>query len=123
MPPAWRALDRLREISKDWEQLQQPLANEDITVLMEHKEVFTERTPVVRKGRTVEVESSISCSCATSKSAATTISGSKECVAYSALVHDVYGRWAMKTLFPRIASPTARASAMTASSGPSKRGA
>ena len=54
MPPAWRALDRLREIARDWQQLQQPLLREDISVLMDHKDVFCEPCSVPQPGRLEE---------------------------------------------------------------------
>lgn len=102
MPPAWRALDRLREIARDWEQVQQPLLKEDITVLMDHKEVFTERVPVPGKDSAREVESFYLLFMRDTERDGL-FHAARECVAYSALVHDVNGRWAFKTLFPSVA--------------------
>ena len=109
MPPAWRALDRLREIARGWDQVQQPLVKEDITVLMDHKEVFTERTPVTRGDRTVEVESFYLLFMRdVEERREIHFQAAKECVAYSALVHDVHGRWAFRTLFHSVAAGPAR---------------
>jgi hypothetical protein len=111
MPPAWRALDRLREIARDWEHVQQPLVKEDITALMDRKEVFTGRIQVTRGDRSVEVESFYLLFMRDVEDRRDIhFQAAKECVAYSALVHDVHGRWAFKTLFPNVADdmPTRR---------------
>jgi hypothetical protein len=107
MPPAWRALDRLREIARDWEQVQQPLVKEDITVLMDHKEVFTERVPVPGKDSAREVENFYLLFMRDVERDAL-FHAARECVAYSALVHDVNGRWAFRTLFPSVAGASER---------------
>ncbi|MGA7240769.1 MAG: FHIPEP family type III secretion protein [Bryobacteraceae bacterium] len=103
MPPAWRALDRLREIARGWDHVQQPLMREDIAVLMEHKDQFTERTPI--NGRPVNVESFYFLFMRDAEDRRENhFRAAKECVAYSAIVHDVLGRWAFRTLFPSIAA-------------------
>jgi hypothetical protein len=118
MPASWRALDRLREIARDWEQIQQPLVKEDIRALMDHKEVFAERGfKVLREDRSpanrlphpqklteVEVENFYLLFMRdVEERREIHFKAAKECVAYSALVHDVDGRWALRTLFPRVA--------------------
>jgi hypothetical protein len=106
MPPAWRALDRLREIARGWEQVQQPLVREDIAVLMDHKDVFTERsTRIARGGRTVDVENFYLLFMRDVEDRREIhFQAAKECVAYSAIVHDIQGRWAFRTLFPSVAA-------------------
>jgi hypothetical protein len=106
MPPAWRALDRLREIARGWDQVQQPLVREDIAVLMDHKDVFTERsTTITRSDRTVAVENFYLLFMRdVEERREIHFHAAKECVAYSAIVHDVQGRWAFRTLFPDVAA-------------------
>jgi hypothetical protein len=97
-PPAWRALDRLATAAHEWEQIQQLLPADDIAFLMEQREVTVERT--AQKGevdhppfyllflRDVEEARPRLCKAANS------------CFAFSALVHDIFGRWAVERVFP-----------------------
>ncbi|HEV7266746.1 MAG TPA: FHIPEP family type III secretion protein [Falsiroseomonas sp.] len=106
MPPAWRALDRLREVARDWQQLQQALLREDIAVLMDHKEAFCEPIAVPMGGGTKEVESFyLMFMRDVGDRRDALFQAAKECVAYSAVVHDVLGRWAFQKLFPVVATP------------------
>ena len=105
MPPAWRALDRLREIARDWQQLQQPLLREDISVLMDHKDVFCEPCSVPHLAGSRNVESFYLLFMRDVGDRRDDLfQAAKECVAYSAVVHDVLGRWAFSTLFPIVAT-------------------
>jgi hypothetical protein len=116
MPPAWRALDRLRDLARDWEEVQQPLSPEDITVLMDHKRVFLGPVAVAR-------DQTIESFCLLfmrdlGERRDDLVRAAKECVAYSALVHDVDGRSAFKALFPTVspepgAAPVAEAADVT----------
>jgi hypothetical protein len=102
MPPAWRALDHLREIARDWEHLQQPLLHEEIRALMDHKEDFTRRVRV--PGRAGEAESFYLLFMRDAEDRRDVhFQAAKECVTYSALVHGVHGRWAFRTLFSAVA--------------------
>jgi hypothetical protein len=100
MPPAWRAVDRLTAAARDWKQSQQLMLREDVQVLMEQKEVFIESIHVGKKTqieafyllfmRDAEENRDELFDCA------------RECFVYSALVHDVLGRWAFKQLFRNV---------------------
>lgn len=101
MPAAWRALDRLREIARDWEQVQQALVRDDIAVLMDHKDAFTKL--IKKPGGKAEVESFYLLFMRdVDDRRDENFRAARECVAYSAIVHDVHGRSVFKTLFPAV---------------------
>lgn len=98
-PPAWRALDRLAVFAHDWEQTVQPLIAEEIRVLMEHRDhvVAENLVPEERTGRFGLLFLRDPDDARESLSEAATA-----CFAYSALVHDNGGRWAVETLYPDV---------------------
>ena len=105
MPVAWRALDRLREIAKNWEQNQQLLLKDDIDVLMQHKDVFTEPISTVLDGKKTEVEAFVLLFMRDAdEERQSLLWAAKECIAYSALVHEIQGRWAFRKLFPEVST-------------------
>ncbi len=96
MPPAWRAIDRLAAAARDWKQSQQLLLREDMQVLMAQKEVFIEPIQVGRN----PVEAFYLLFMRDAEENREALFGSaRECFVYSALVHDLLGRWAFQKLF------------------------
>src|SRR5262249_28278554 len=95
-PPAWRALDRLSAAARDWEQIQQPLPPDDVQVLMDHRLEVIERVNVDDEERPPfyllfirDAEDPRNTLC----------EAAKECFVYSAVAHDLHGRWAFKEIF------------------------
>ena len=96
-PPAWRALDRLSIAAHEWEQTQQLLPADDVAFLMEQREVTVERNERDGESRTAafyllflhDIEEARPRLC----------KAASECFAFSALVHDNLGRWAVERLF------------------------
>ncbi len=96
MPPAWRALDRLTAAARDWKQSQQLMIRDDVKILMEQKDVFVETQSIDKK----QVEAFYLLFMRDDKDYRNELFDSaKECFVYSALVHDILGRWAFKKLF------------------------
>lgn len=101
-PPAWRALDRLLVVAKDWKQFQQLLLREDVDVLMQQKNVFVGKIKKERGDREVEAFYLLFMR-DTEENRDELFQMAKECFVYSAVVHDLLGRWAFKQLFPNVA--------------------
>ena len=96
-PTAWRALDRLSTFAHEWEQMQQQLPYDDIRVLMEHRDVVIER---IRWEQEAEREPfSLLFLRDSARARESLCQAAKECFAFSALVHDQFGKWAIETLF------------------------
>ena len=103
-PPVWRALDRLASAARDWDQSQQLLQADDVRVMMEHRIVLTERLQREEK----DEETFFLLFLRDQKEArARLCEAAKQCFAYSAIVHDDFGRWAFENLFPDIEQRTA----------------
>lgn len=97
-PLTWRALDRLSVAAHEWEQRQQLLPREDVACLMDHREVVVERT---RREGEPEREPFYLLFLRDSEKARPQLCGAaRECFAFSALVHDLLGRWAIEQLIP-----------------------
>jgi hypothetical protein len=101
-PSAWRALDRLSTFAHEWEQMQQQLPYDDIRVLMEHRDVVVER---IRWEQEPEREPfSLLFLRDSARARDSLCQAAKECFAFSALVHDQFGKWAIETLFADVDS-------------------
>jgi hypothetical protein len=97
-PPAWRALDRLAAAARDWEQTQQVLPPDDVRVLMEHRHVVVER---VKKDEEPERDPFYLLFLRDAERSRKRLClGARECLVFSALVHDDFGRWAFDQLVP-----------------------
>jgi FHIPEP family protein/conflict system STAND superfamily ATPase len=102
-PDAWRALDRLTAAARYWKQSQQLMLREDVNVLMAQKDVFVEPIVIVVDGQEKPVASFYLLFMRDNEdNRAEFFQSAKECFVYSALVHDILGRWAFRTLFPDI---------------------
>ena len=111
-PDVWRALDRLVAVAKEWNQSQQLLLREDVRVLMEQKEIFSEPINMENEGGPAKVESFYLLFLRDSReSRPELLEAAKECFVFSALVHDDLGRWAFKKLFPDITVQVAKCEA------------
>ena len=99
-PLTWRALDRLSVFAHDWAQTLQPLLAEEIHVLMEH------RTEVVQAALVPDEDDTppfyLLFLRDSSNARNELCRAAMACFAYSALVHDEHGKWAVETLFPDI---------------------
>lgn len=95
-PAAWRALDRLLVVAKDWKQSQQLMLREDVEALMRQKEEFVRKEGGVEAFYLLFLRDN-------EEHRAALFQAAKECFAYSAVVHDVLGRWVFKQLFPKVA--------------------
>lgn len=99
-PPVWRALDRLIAAAKEWGQSQQLLARDDVSVLMEHRHVLVEQ---VATDDGADRESFYLLFLRDSPERRSGLfEAAKECLVYSALVHDRLGRWLFGRLFPDV---------------------
>ena len=109
-PEAWRALDRLSTIAHEWEQIQQPLAYDDVRVLMLHKHVVVEKVAPKDEELKPKDDSEepqpfhLLFERDAEKSRPRLCQAAKECFVFSALLYDESGRWAFETLFPEISS-------------------
>ena len=97
-PPAWRALDRLSGFAHDWAQILQPLLAEEIRVLMEHKDEVIATGLIPDDNSAPPFHLLFLRDPADARAQLST--AAMACFAYSALVHDEGGRWAVQTLFP-----------------------
>jgi hypothetical protein len=106
-PAVWRALDRLAAAARDWKQSQQLLLREDIIELMQHKDVLIE--PIKGEGSDRQVESFFLLFLRDNKDDRDELfEAAKQCFVYSAVVHDVLGRWAFRTLYRNVADQVDR---------------
>src|SRR5262249_33991751 len=99
-PPAWRALDRLAAAARDWAQTQQPLDQEDVRALMEHKDVVGEHPP--KEGKNARDLFSLLFLRDAEELLPTLCLAAKECFVFSALVREDFGKWAFKHVFPDV---------------------
>jgi hypothetical protein len=97
MPPAWRALDRLAAAAHEWEQAQQLLDADDVASLLEQREVAVER--YVRGDGTEQPPFHLLFLRDVETARPRLCRAAAECLAFSALVHDTLGRWAVEQLF------------------------
>jgi FHIPEP family len=106
-PAVWRALDRLTAAARDWKQSQQLLLREDVTELMQHKDVFVE--PLKSEHGDKQVAAFYLLFLRDNKDKREDLyEAAKECFVYSAVVHDVLGRWAFRALYRNVADQVGR---------------
>ena len=96
MPPVWRALDRLTAAARYWNQSQQLMIRDDVKILMVQKDIFVETITINKE--VVEAFYLLFMRDAPDYREEL-FESAKECFVYSALVHDILGRWAFKKLF------------------------
>ena len=96
-PPTWRALDRLASAARDWEHTQQALPQDELAVLMQHRDVVTE--PVQREGEPQREPFSLLFLRDAKLSRTRLCGAARECLVFSALVHDNSASWAFEKLF------------------------
>jgi hypothetical protein len=118
MPPVWRALDRLTAAAQDWKQSQQLLLRSDVSVLMEQKDVLVE--PINVDKNQVEALYLLFMRDA-EENRRELFENAKECFVYSAVVHDILGRWAFRQLFPNVSRQVALSEEWLIRSDPESR--
>ena len=96
-PSAWRALDRLSIAAHEWEQTQQLLPPDDVASLMEQRDITVEKN--VREGESEEPPFFLLFLRDIEEARPRLCRAASECFAYSAVVHDNLGRWAIEKLF------------------------
>jgi len=96
-PAAWRALDRLSVFAHDWAQTVQLLPAEEIRVLMEHRDQVIETRLALDEDATLPFQLLFLRERGEARKQLS--KAAMECFAFSALVHDEAGRWAVETLF------------------------
>lgn len=99
-PPVWRALDRLSIAAHEWEQTQQLLPHDDVAVMMAQRDVLVEKTK--HEGEPEREPFYLLFLRDAERTRPRLCAAARECLAFSALVHDNLGRWAIETLIPDV---------------------